>query len=1081
MGRLSPGHPERPPRPGRLRRYVLRPALWSLALVAVALFLFRLWLDSGPARTWAKGQIETRLGAELGRTVTLDDVAFELLPLSVELRGFEIAGLPVDRGAEEPGAEDGAFPEAPPPLLRAPYAFLEAELFALERRRLHLRLVRLERPEIDLRFFKGGGDNIFEVRRAGDREPFEVLIDQIEIIGGQLALDHGQVPLQLDASNLRTRFRGLGDGNLEGRLSVRDVLVALPSARPVRVSVVAKGQLDARRLLVEEAHVDGDGVDFALDGSCLWAPRTDRKCSFKARGTSSGAFLQELGYFRSLRGDFDFDGTYGWRPGSVGWSGGVSARRLVLWDRVLRDVSGQLLADRFGVRLELDGARYAGGRLRGTVGVEVRRPRRPLTVDLRFEELWLDEVLADQRIPVDGLAARMAVDVIYRCPLRQCRAGDGQAEVTLTPDPDGPGVPLGGSFPLRMDYGTIFAEAADLVNPRQSLLATGSYSLLDRAGRFDYQVETADVGELVPLLPLAEVPDYLPREGAGHLEGSLLVRSGQVWTSVEVGLDDVATPRTPAITHLEGGFDVTPWAVENLRLTLLDVPTERGREGEVVGESTLGIIGRLPFDGVSDLRFDAVRVPMAVVRPWVDVPLDLEGQITGQLDLDIGERRSAEPPGGPSGPAGESVNAGRLIAIVAPARIAGVDANGLQAEMSWSRGVVRFADLTVLAEAGSIRGDGELDWSSGALDLDLAAEGLDLRGEPFTLFAPRRDLGGEVDLTGRLAGRLGDPELTLAAAVRELTVGTRELGGGGELSLTWKDKVLRAEASLLGVAALRGGGRLDGRRADLGFQVEAGDLRRLSELVDLGGRRFDGEMAGRLQVSGPFDGLAARLHVERLGVRLDQRRLDAVGSSHVALSASGFQVDGLRLRDAATESEVALSGVGGWDQSVELRLQASVDLDWLAYALPDLEVTGRLDLDGTLGGTLGAPLVRGTGRLSSGTLDIPGFTERFSQLEGRVLFEGERARIEDVRGAFAGGRASLSGVLDLGAEGEGAGVDYRLQLAGRGLSFPYLDGWALSGDTDLSLRSTADGHLLAGEARLERLEYLEDVRFDLGT
>ncbi|MEO1088280.1 MAG: hypothetical protein AAFY88_28960, partial [Acidobacteriota bacterium] len=372
MGRLSPGDPERPRRQGRIRRYVLRPVLWSLALAALLIFLFRLWLDSSPARAWAKAQIETRLSAELGREVSLDDVSFELLPLSVELRGFEIAGLPLEAAGEGEPADD------PPPLLRAPYAFLEAELFALERRKLHLRLIRVERPQVDLRFFKGGGDNIFDIRRDGDREPFEVLIDQVEIIGGELALDQAQVPLQLDASSLRTRFRGLGDGNLEGQLSVRDVLVTLPSARPVRVSVVAKGQLDARRLLVEEAEVDGDGVDGELDGVCIWARREDRKCSFNVRGTSTGAFLKKLGYFQSLRGDFDFDGTYGWRPGSVGWSGGVEARRLVLWDRVLRDVSGQLLADRFGVRLELDGARYAGGRMRGRVAVDhIRRhPRR---------------------------------------------------------------------------------------------------------------------------------------------------------------------------------------------------------------------------------------------------------------------------------------------------------------------------------------------------------------------------------------------------------------------------------------------------------------------------------------------------------------------------------------------------------------------------------------------------------------------------------------------------------------------------------------------------------------------------------
>ncbi|MEM1177382.1 MAG: translocation/assembly module TamB domain-containing protein, partial [Acidobacteriota bacterium] len=310
---------------------------------------------------------------------------------------------------------------------------------------------------------------------------------------------------------------------------------------------------------------------------------------------------------------------------------------------------------------------------------------------------------------------------------------------------------------------------------------------------------------------------------------------------------------------------------------------------------------------------------------------------------------------------------------------------------------------------------------------------------------------------------------------------SQRLDGGGRLDLTWRRRVLRAEGSLLGVASLRGGGRLDDRSADLDFELEVTDLDRISQLTDFGGRRLGGELVGRLQVGGDLDSLGAQLQLDRLAVRLDRRRLDAAGPARLTLTGDGFEVEGLRLVDRETASEVALSGSGGWDRSVDLKLLASIDLDWLAYVMPDVEVSGRLELDGALDGTFESPLVRGTGRLEAGTLDVPGLNERFTQLTGLVLFEGERARVQDVQGAFAGGRANLSGVLDLGLGGDDGRIDYRFQLDGRDLTFPYLDGWALSGDTDLSLRSTPDGHLLAGEARLERLEFVEDVRFDLGS
>ncbi|MEM6793118.1 MAG: translocation/assembly module TamB domain-containing protein, partial [Acidobacteriota bacterium] len=572
-----------------------------------------------------------------------------------------------------------------------------------------------------------------------------------------------------------------------------------------------------------------------------------------------------------------------------------------------------------------------------------------------------------------------------------------------------------------------------------------------------------------PLLPIGDAPPrYAPTEGTGSVEGLVHVEDERVWGSAQVLLEGVATSQTPPVARVEGGFDWTPWAVENLRLTVRD-PPRSGSE-----DATLAIGGRIPWGGVASLEFDAMRVPMRYVRPWFELPLHLEGDVTGRLEM----RTAPE------------VDNGRLIAILAPATIADVlPADGLQVEMSWrDDGRVTFDRLDLLSDAGILDASGTLERATGALDLTLGSPRLALDAAPLASYLPREDLKGYLALEGSIGGTLEEPRIGLEATVEKLRLGGRTLDAADtRLELRWADRELRAAAFLNDILELRGGGRADRQRSDLGFAVEANDLAALADLLGgLPGPATGGRLGGRLQISGPLTEPRGRLLIESLDVEVGNRRLSGAGTPSLLFDLDGWRISGLSLREEATASELTLDGVGGWSlteggaggerqTALDLSLLASLNADWVALAASDLAVGGRVELEARVAGSLETPRVTGLGRWTRGSLKIPGFEQGFTDLEGLVRFEGDEMEIEEVSGDFASGEARLSGLVSLD---DGA---YRLELQGRGLDIPYLGGWSLGGNVDLALRSLGDGHLLAGSARLDRLEYLEDIRFDLAT
>lgn len=1107
----SPKKRKRKPgkRPGRFRRWVLRPLGWGLAGLAVLIFVLQLLIDTPWARSYARHLIADAISRYFETDVTIADISFELLPLRVEVWGLHIDG-PEGRDA---------------PMLHVPWAAIDGDLAAFEQRQIRMRQIRVERPLVNLQYFADGTSNVIQFRRTGRKRRFEVFIDRLEVDKAEFQTGQERIRLTVHADAVQARMRGMGEMHLKGQLVAQNAVIKLPNAPPFAVSVSAKGGFQRGRADIPEAHISGPLVDLDMSGECEWSrkDRQDRKCRFDVEGTSHGELLARLGYFKDLRGPFGIDGTFSWRPGTTGWRSQVKAAELVAWERRVQDVEGTLSADRYGVRFSLERGRYGGGILTGDVAWDRDEAGLPYDIDLTFRGVKLDELLADQQIPVRGFASRVDGNLSYRYLQGQSGRGDGSSEVRLRSDPELDGLPMQGAFPLRIENGKVRVDSLNLQSADQSTRADGWYDLDAQRGAFEYEIASADLAGLTPLLPLREEdritpPLWLPVQGEGRLEGTLHLEPDNTWSDAQVRWEKMETPSLTA-RQVSGNLRFGRQAIERLYLELSD------------GDQALVMRGRIPFDSTDPegtvMAFDAVDWPLDEVRPWLTYDVPLGGQISGHLDLHLGIGSSD----------------GRLAATVTPAMLqfdttsgpVDVQLDGLSGTLRWDAERMLFEEVIAHADSGTVRGSGAYHWD-GRLDLDVPEAELEMGAEPLRRFLPRSDLRGRVRVGGEVRGSASSPRLAFHLAADSIALGGRRLvGRSSQLDVRWQERRFEATGQLLDMMKLEGGGHLDAQRVDLTFEVDGNNLEGLAELLfeappDVGGR-----FHGQLELLGAT-GKAPEviLALDDFEVRLRDHLLEESGPASLHFDPSGIEIRSLTLREPSSDSRFALEGhlAYGEQASLDLGLESTLDTRWLEFFDLGFELDGNLALQGRLGGTYESPRFTGTGELTEGAIPLgTNFPHPLEDLRGRIDFYPESLEFERLEGQLAGGQVVLSGSFELpSAPGSASPMatpttelelaatrqlleeaappspavtlglpldlspfevglepslpqedsySYTLQFEGTDLQMLYPEGWVVAGDASLTLRSTPNGgHVVDGTAHFERMEYLNEIRFD---
>lgn len=1063
-------------RPGRFRRLFVRPILWALAGLALVLFVGRLLIDSPWARARARAELETVLSRELGSPVTIDALEFELLPLTLQIFGLEIGGGP-------------QFPNDP--LVRVPWLEVEADFDALGRGKLWLRQLKLERPQIDLRFIRGA-DNLPSPPKGEGKGLFEVVIDRIEVERGRIDLFEETVDLSFAGQGLRARFEGLDPGRLAGLLSVEALVLNLPGAsNPLELSLALRATVTAGGLSLEEAQLRGQGLLVEARGSCDWSGKDRSKdfCTFHNQGSAEGELLGILGYLKDLEGQIAFDGRLAWDAGKVGWRGQVASERLTLARFPFENFQGTLTADEAEIRINADQLGYRDGRIAGTILVDMRPRPDELELELELEKVRLDQLFEDLGIELRGLATRVGGQLSYRSPVAQALGGDGRAELRLSAA-DSSDVPAGlgldGDLSLEVVHGRITALPTTLRSPQQEIGLSGDFHLAEETGDLRFLIATRQVNELVELLDLGpETPPWAPEAGSGRLDVALTLAPRTWRAAVELDLERLQTPRAAAARAL-GRFEASPGAIENLRLTFcgaaedpfwrapispigaaatifdprrVDHCAAFSRDG--LAAQTLTISGRVPLAAAekATLRFDAVAWPFADVAPWLDFKLPLAGAITGALELELEK----------------DATRGSFDGRISEATVANVALDRLASRFTWDEAKVTFAALEAEAKAGTITGSGSL--IDDRLDFAWLSQGLELEAEPINglLRAQGLELEGRASVTGKIAGTLAQPTWKFEARASRLGRGEHNFFGDHRLDAVSEGGTLQLAGVFAGLGQIQGGGPFTAAALDLGLDLEVQNLESLLALLGMDAAGLEGQLQGRATVAGTPAEPRIGLALERTQLRWRGRELESRSPLVLARQGQSLRLEALDLFDR--ESRSSLTAQGQLAPKLDLEIEADLDLGWLAQLDSSFEARGRIDVRGRAGGALGEPTFEGNGRVRELGLDIPGFARGLEGANGDVAFVPGRIEIGAITGRFADGLVTGSGQIDLPIPGQP--LAYRLQVNGRGLGIERQDGWSVRGDVDLTLRSAERGQMLAGQATLDRLDYRQDVRIDV--
>ena len=1039
-----------------MRRWLVRPLFWGLALAAVLFLAVYLVLHSPVLRQRAAALVEERASAALGRPVTVEALRFELVPLTLGLDGVTVDG----RIAGET------------PLAVVPHATVEAQLYWREGLRLDVGSVRLDEPVFNLIFDPGQGSNVAELglgarlSRAGPEPPrwrkLSFALEELTINRGALVIDHQRLPLDLTARGLAGRLWGTEQPQFEAE--IRELEVTLPRSRPFAGAATLRGRLDGRTLEILQGRIVGPDLSVATTGRFRFG--ADRQGQLDLAIETGAEFLRQVGYVRDqMDGELDFGGTVFWDASTWEVQGAVVSSALRMLNFPLRRLQGVFNGNRDRLDLEIQDAEYAEGRLTGTVGVDLEPGEPPqVAIDLDLDGVDLLGLMTDQGWPVARVAGRVSGPFSYVFDWRQPDRGTGWADLEVS-GREAAGIPFTGEVPLLIERGVFRTRAARLDSESHSLEVSGAYDLDRRSGRFDFAVGTDRVEQLLPLLRLDgdETDLWRPTHGTGRVDASLALTPTRA--TVEVGLD-LQQVRAPgaAADEVRGSLTVGAAGIRSMRLELLRP------------EAGLIVTGSLPFEGVEaeaaepfSLTLDAAGWPLEEARGWLPFELPVEGPAFGALRL-FGSLEAL---------------AGSVSVAVRPGTLLGVPVREVDALLDFDPDGVRFRQLTAVAPAGTVAAEGSWDLRTDQLAVEVASDRLDLSRAPFSTWWQGR-LTGSGELDGQIGGTMATPQLSGRLDTVELALGDRRLGDRGVagLEVSWREGRVAALGSILGLVEVNGGGRLDGQALDLDLAVEAPDLASLARLFgfveDL---EFAGSGAGRLRISGRpgiDEPWKTRLSLDRLDVEHRGHTLTSVRPVEIAVDADRVIIESLYLVEEATGNDLYLTGEIGLVEGapVDLRLLTSLDTALAGYLLPEFELSGgRFDLLAVVRGDLGAMRINGQGEVTGARVAMSGLPP-LEAARGLVLFYPGQVVLDSVRGDFGGGKLRLSGTVDLPKAGE-EDLDYRLQVRGDRVTLRYPEGWELRGDADLSVVSVDQGRLVRGSATLDRVWYLRRLEVGL--
>ncbi len=1045
---------------------------WTLALATLtgllSLGVTGLWVLS--QSDWFQRKVRDRVVSALeeaaGARVELDDFSFSLFGRSVEIVNLALH-------AEE----------TVEPLLAVELLRLEFGLETLLLTRYSLRALELVAPRLRIEAAEDGLPRLPQPPPGADGNLFDLIVGRFEIDRGSIVWDGERYNLSLSADELDIQTRYERDAGrywasilAGGSVGGFGENSALPSRLQAQLFVYRD------RVELTEATVTVGKSSLRAEGEISGGEDPAAEFRYTAELALNSPLVGSQAPWLSA-GSATVEGTVEWRgsPESLAYRGEILIRDAVGGQGRTRIEDGSASTKFWGGADELTAAPIRIGVL-GTELLGSLRIEDPGTAP-RFEFAghvaefdWAAKAAA-----VDGANSAMPWGGALSADIEVDGTADAfEAAVAIVLADSGvpPGrIPLKGVADLRYrsESGVFSIERLDLATPSSRVTISGN---LRPAATSELLVQAVfdsddDLRALARLggLPLRDLP--LRIAGASVFDGVLRGR----WKPPE--LDDwsfAGRARARDVQLFDAPFD---------RLTMhINLSASMARLREVVLEDGGGralISLDLPLrDGgiASDLELSAdltvENLPTARILQAVGTPGPVSGTVSGTLAL----RGTAANP-----------------RTTAEFEIQ----NGVAWDLPFDRfsgnvehkpGRLTLQEIVLANGDARMEADARFDSETQQFRLGLRTRAWPLGALPI-VESGAEDIGGVVRLDLSGSGKFGKEDifdqlwLRGEWEIQDLSVADRALGKltgaietiGDEVALDWRGEIL--DGHFEGKAALTPRGALTGEARFEDVSAVA-----LTRLVGLPLESLSGQVAGNCTFSNASprledfraEGVIAKLEAGLSEIPGAERGYEIWNPFPMRWSFAErrLRLDRMRLLGEGTDIEINGTVEFAEPGKIDVDVSGTFNLAAVESFRPEITASGSSTVEVHIGGVPDNPIIDGRVQLKDGTLRSEDFPNGLSQINGRVIFNGDRARIEEVTAATGGGTLRLTGNADF-AENT---VRYRVDAEADRVRVRYGDSVSTILNGKLTLSGVDLRALLGGEVVIHKASISPEV--DLG-
>jgi translocation and assembly module TamB len=1012
--------------------------------LAVLLFLVRTQSFKNTLRSY----LIQSLQEDTGGRVELGSIGIDWRTLTVTVRGLVVHGTE---------------PAGSPPLLRVESARIGLRTAPLLRGNFELRTIDADEPQVYLLVHNDGTTNLPKPSHNSNRAIADLLrleLDRFHLSQGRLVLNDQRYPFDIRGEKLAaTLSYNAAQRAYQVNASSQDTLITHWLNRTLPLQVALKGQLSKDMLKVDQLSLVSSSSRLEASGNLLHFERPT--ANYRFHGTLSMQELtDQLKVSNVLSGLLTIEGRGQLDANKlVRTSGKLQLQKLGYQSRTLTvppmDLSSNFASEGQALSLTDLVVQAASGRFSGSADLAADRSIR-VKGNVSHGSLRELAAISHTNLPFSGIAdGPLLLTTKFPVSLREL-----DLHTSLQIHPAQGAMPLSGKLDLaKVRGGLLQINNSHLSLPNTQVAIHGS-----PAGVLAGTIDSEDLNEVLPILAFfhtgsatAHIAHLLPG-GSAHFTGNIL--------------NSTSSPSLNGILHLSH-FEAYGKQWENLRYqgtltaqTLdfssfeIDGPAARAsgsghvnlQNWQVQEDSTFRAHGQ--FHDVDVARFHTADAP------------SVEGVAAGTLDLSGLIRQ-------PNG----TVH----IAVQNPTyrgqRVQRAEADAAIGDRSIniSHGVLVNDSGGQATFSGTYSRD-QMDWQQGELNASVHSSSF-----PFG----NRELKGtgafDVRFLAKVApGMLQPLRADGKLAISDLSVDEVNLGSvQANVSTQGQTLILGLQGDLRD-SNFHGSARLDlSTDSPVHGELRFGrlNLATLSTLLHpahvhtlaaqgflIGSINFDGPLLdfSRWHSTARIDQLSITSPVSTVTMELHNQKPVVFDLAQGTATIRSFQL-------AGNQTALQLSGSAGFIGARAMNLTATgfLNLQFLRLFDPNLQSTGRSQLDATIKGTLNNPSVQGRLNLENASFALKDMSNGLSAVNGTMTFTNERATIENLTATSGGGALKVGGFVSYGGTGP---LVYHLNGHADSVRVRY-GSISVTANTDLRLTGTSTSSLLSGSVTVSRVVF----------